>query len=100
MEEAMRCELKLPVKRTARIHCGGCVPTGALASRNPVEGETPTATVTMAMRVARTMEVATTVVTMAMKTPSDYIRCVVELAVNPSGISTCRPMNVSKPWKR
>jgi hypothetical protein len=39
MEEAMRCELKLPVKRTARIRCGGCVPTGALASRNPVEGE-------------------------------------------------------------
>jgi hypothetical protein len=39
MEEAMRCELKLPVKRTARIRCGGRVPTGALASRNPVEGE-------------------------------------------------------------
>jgi hypothetical protein len=38
-EEAMRCELKLPVKRTARIRCGGRVPTGALASRNPVEGE-------------------------------------------------------------
>jgi hypothetical protein len=39
MEEAMQCELKLPVKRTARIRCGGHVPTGALASRNPVEGE-------------------------------------------------------------
>jgi hypothetical protein len=41
MEEAKRCELKLPVeiKRTARIRCGGCVPTGAIASRNPVEGE-------------------------------------------------------------
>jgi hypothetical protein len=39
MEEAMRCELKLPVKRTARIRCGGRVPTGALASRNPVKGE-------------------------------------------------------------
>jgi hypothetical protein len=41
MEEAKRCELKLPVeiKRTARIHCGGRVPTGAIASRNPVEGE-------------------------------------------------------------
>jgi hypothetical protein len=39
MQEAMRCELKLPVKRTARIRCGGRVPTGALASRNPVEGE-------------------------------------------------------------
>jgi hypothetical protein len=37
MEEAMRCELKLPVKRTARIRCGGCVPTEAIASRNPVE---------------------------------------------------------------
>jgi hypothetical protein len=41
MEEAKRCELKLPVKikRTARIHCGGRVPTGAIASHNPVEGE-------------------------------------------------------------
>jgi hypothetical protein len=41
MEEAKRCELKLPVeiKRTARIRCGGRVPTGAIASRNPVEEE-------------------------------------------------------------
>jgi hypothetical protein len=39
MDEVMRCELKLPVKRTARIRCGGRVPTGALASRNPIEGE-------------------------------------------------------------
>jgi hypothetical protein len=39
MEEAMRCELKLPVKGTTRIRCRGRVPTGALASRNPVEGE-------------------------------------------------------------
>jgi hypothetical protein len=41
MEEAKRCELKLPVKikRTARIRCRGHVPTGAIASRNPVEGE-------------------------------------------------------------
>jgi hypothetical protein len=41
MEEAKRCELKLPVeiKRTACIRCGGRVPTGAIASRNPVEGE-------------------------------------------------------------
>jgi hypothetical protein len=41
MEEAKRCELKLPVeiKRTARIHCGGRVPTGAIASRNPVKEE-------------------------------------------------------------
>jgi hypothetical protein len=41
MEEAKRCELKLPVeiKRTARIRCGGCVPIGAIASRNPIEEE-------------------------------------------------------------
>jgi hypothetical protein len=39
MEEAMRCELKLPVERTARIRCAVHVPTGALASRNPIEGE-------------------------------------------------------------
>jgi hypothetical protein len=41
MEEAKRCELKLPIeiKRTVRIRCGGRVPTGAIASRNPVEGE-------------------------------------------------------------
>jgi hypothetical protein len=39
MEEAMRCELKVPVKRTTRIRCGGRAPTGAIASRNLVEGE-------------------------------------------------------------
>jgi hypothetical protein len=39
MEEAMRCELKIPVKRTARICCGGRVPIRVLASRNPVEGD-------------------------------------------------------------
>jgi hypothetical protein len=41
MEEAKRCELKLPVeiKRTARIRCGGRVPTGAIASRNPIKKE-------------------------------------------------------------
>jgi hypothetical protein len=41
MEEAKRCKLKLPVeiKRTARIHCGGRVPTGAIASRNLVKKE-------------------------------------------------------------
>jgi hypothetical protein len=41
MEEAKRCELKLPVKikRTAHIRCGGCVPIGAIASRNPVKEE-------------------------------------------------------------
>jgi hypothetical protein len=41
MEEAKRCELKPPVqiKRTARIRCGGCVPTGVIASHNPVKEE-------------------------------------------------------------
>jgi hypothetical protein len=39
IEEAMQCELKLPIKRTAHIRCGGRVRTGALASRSPVEGE-------------------------------------------------------------
>jgi hypothetical protein len=41
MEEARRCELKLPVeiKRIARIRCGGRVLTGAIASRNPVKEE-------------------------------------------------------------
>jgi hypothetical protein len=41
MEEAKRYELKLPIeiKRTARIRCGGHVPTGAIASHNPVEEE-------------------------------------------------------------
>jgi hypothetical protein len=41
MEEAKRCKLKLlvEIKRTARIRCGGRVPTGAIASHNPVEGE-------------------------------------------------------------
>jgi hypothetical protein len=162
MEEAKGCELKLPfeIKKTARIRCGGRVSTGAIASRNPVEGEkvpTPvrrsahiqgmkrkdykevspepkdygvatTSTIvarargrppeetittsTFGMRCPRrrlpkaltaaatTMVVATTVETMAMMTPSDFIRCVVEFAVNPSGISTRRSTNVSKPWKR
>jgi hypothetical protein len=41
MEVAKRCELKLPVEinRTARIRCGGRVPTGAITSRNPVKEE-------------------------------------------------------------
>jgi hypothetical protein len=41
MEEAKRCELKLPVeiKRITRIRCGGRVPTGAIASRYPVKEE-------------------------------------------------------------
>jgi hypothetical protein len=39
MEEAKRCELKLPVeiKRTAPTRCGWRVPTGSIASRNPVK---------------------------------------------------------------
>jgi hypothetical protein len=41
MEEAKRCELKLPVeiKRTACICYGGRVPIGAIASRNPIKEE-------------------------------------------------------------
>jgi hypothetical protein len=40
MEEAKRCELKLPVeiKRIARIRCGARVLTGAITSRNPHQG--------------------------------------------------------------
>jgi hypothetical protein len=39
-----RCKLKLPVeiKGTARIRCGGRVPTGVIASRNPVKEKVPT----------------------------------------------------------
>jgi hypothetical protein len=41
MEEEKRCELKLPmeINRTACIHCGGRVSTGAIASRHPVKEE-------------------------------------------------------------
>jgi hypothetical protein len=41
MEEAKRCKLKLPIeiKRTARIRCAGRVPTGAIASRDPIKEE-------------------------------------------------------------
>jgi hypothetical protein len=41
MEEAKRCELKLPVeiKRTTHIRCGRHVSTRAIAPHNPVEGE-------------------------------------------------------------
>jgi hypothetical protein len=166
MEEAKRCELK--IKRTARIRCGGCVPTGALAPRNSTEKENIPSPVRRSARIRgmkrrdykeaspepkdyggsdysddrspsswaaagrddddldeqpkeRTPEGPNgdgndgnesgnnngggddggdDGETMAMKTPSDCIRCVVELAVNPSGISTRRLMNVSKPWKR
>jgi hypothetical protein len=40
-EEVMRCELKLPmeIKRTARIRCGGRVPSGAIASCYPFKKE-------------------------------------------------------------
>jgi hypothetical protein len=40
-EEAMRCELKLPmeIKRTARIHCGGHVMTGTIASLYHIKEE-------------------------------------------------------------
>jgi hypothetical protein len=40
-EEAKRCELKPPmeIKRTANIHCGRHVPTGAIASRFHVKEE-------------------------------------------------------------
>jgi hypothetical protein len=116
MEEAMRCYLKLPVERTARIRCVGRVPTGAIASRNPVEDndlyiwdEQPK---------ERTPEGSNGDGNEGGDDngggddgsddggdngdddPSDCIRCVVELAVNPSGITTRRSMNVSKPWKR
>jgi hypothetical protein len=41
MEEAKRCELKLPVEimRTAHIRCGGRVPTGSITSHNPIKEE-------------------------------------------------------------
>jgi hypothetical protein len=47
MEEAKRCKLKLPVEiqRTAHIRCGGCVPTRAIASCNPVKKENVPTTV-------------------------------------------------------
>jgi hypothetical protein len=53
MEEVKRCELKLPVeiKRTARIRCGGCVPTGAIASRNPVKEEKVSTPVRRSVRI-------------------------------------------------
>jgi hypothetical protein len=40
-EEAKRCELKpsMEIKRTARIRCGGRVPTGLIASRHHVKEE-------------------------------------------------------------
>jgi RNase P subunit RPR2 len=43
-EEAKRSELKLPmeIKRNACIHCRGCVPIRAIASRYPVDEEVST----------------------------------------------------------
>jgi hypothetical protein len=35
----MRAQLPVEIKRTARIRCGGHVPTRAIASRNPVKEE-------------------------------------------------------------
>jgi hypothetical protein len=53
MEEAKRCELKLPVeiKRTDRIRCGGRVPTREIASRNPVKEEKVRTPVPMSARI-------------------------------------------------
>jgi hypothetical protein len=53
MEEAKRCELKLAIeiKRSARIRCGGRVPTGAIASRNPVKKENVPTTVRRSARI-------------------------------------------------
>jgi hypothetical protein len=53
MEEAKRCELKLPVeiKRTGRIRCGGRVPTGAIAFRNPVQKENVPTTIRRSVRI-------------------------------------------------
>jgi hypothetical protein len=38
-EKLGKLNLPVEIKRTARIHCGGRVPTGAIASRNPVKEE-------------------------------------------------------------
>jgi hypothetical protein len=53
MEETKRCELKLPVeiKRTACIRCGERVPTGAIASRNPIKEEKVPTPVRMSARI-------------------------------------------------
>jgi hypothetical protein len=53
MEEAKRCELKLPVgiKRTTRIRRGRRVPTGAIASRNPVKEENVPTSVRRSVRI-------------------------------------------------
>jgi hypothetical protein len=53
MEEGKRCELKLPVeiKRTTHIRCGRRVPTGAIASRNPIKKENVPTTVRRSARI-------------------------------------------------
>jgi hypothetical protein len=53
MEEAKRCELKLPaeIKRTTRIRCRGHVPTGAIASRNSVKEEKVPTTIRRSARI-------------------------------------------------
>jgi hypothetical protein len=53
MEKVKRCELKLPVeiKRTARIPCGGHVPTGAITSCNPVKEEKVATPVRRSVRI-------------------------------------------------
>jgi hypothetical protein len=53
IEEAKRCKLKLSIeiKRTARIRCGGHVPTGAIASRNPVKEENVSTPVRRSARI-------------------------------------------------
>jgi hypothetical protein len=53
MEEAKRCELKLPVeiKRITRIRCGGCVPTGAIASHSPIKEENVPTPVRRSVRI-------------------------------------------------
>jgi hypothetical protein len=53
MEEAKRCELKLPIeiKRTALIRCGGRVPIGAIASRNPIKEENVSTLVRRSARI-------------------------------------------------
>jgi hypothetical protein len=53
MEEAKRCELKLPmeIKRTAHIHCGGRVPTRAIASHYPFKEEKASTLVRRSVRI-------------------------------------------------
>jgi hypothetical protein len=55
MEEAKRCELKLPVqiKRTTRICCEGRVPTGAIASHHLVKEEKVPTPVRRSARICR-----------------------------------------------